>query len=155
MNNVRQIYLATQQMAIDGAATGNRAIGWPGDLPHPDWIFFQEKIVPGYVRTNDFLKLLAAPGVDVPSKFPNPVGQNALKLFAIKESDAPDTIFIATRNWEGFQQPLSKTSPYGEKGFVLIRKGGDAAHYNAKQAMSASATNGGFLGRTNGIVISQ
>lgn len=152
MNSMRQIYLATQQMALEGTTTGDSALAWPGDMNGgtPNWSGFQTNLVPGYMGTNDFIKLLQAPGVTVPNTFPNAAGQNAYLVYPVKESDSGDTIFIATRNWGGFSKVLTETSPYALKGFVLIRKGGDATKYNAKQATSTSATNGGFLGRTNG-----
>lgn len=152
MNNMRQIYLATQQMALEGTTTGDSSLAWPGDMAGgtPDWGAFQDSLVPGYMGTNDFLKLLGAPGVTVPGDFPNAKGKNAYFIYPVSDSDSGDTIFIATRNWGGFNAQLLKSNPYAQKGFVLLRKGGDATKYNAKQAISNGATNGGFLGRTNG-----
>lgn len=156
MCNMKQLYLATQQMAIEGANGQDPLRAWPGDMADPNWAAYQKSLVPAYLGTNDLLKILAGPGVRIPAGvFPNPVGENAFKVYTVKGKDSGDSIFIATRNWNGMGKPLSETSPYGRKGFVLLRKGGDATQYPEKMSVSPSATNGGILGRTNGVVLSQ
>src|SRR3954462_2428987 len=54
MNNGRQLYLAAQQMALDGAANSDPNLGWPGDYAAGTVVTladYANKLV-----TNDYLK---------------------------------------------------------------------------------------------------
>ncbi len=35
LSNMKQLHLATQQMALDGTTTGDATLTWPGDADHP------------------------------------------------------------------------------------------------------------------------
>src|SRR5882762_3209354 len=64
MNNGRQLYLAQFSMANDGAATGDPALAWPGDLttvPGSLETYMDGVVGPGYLRAGDVSKLLTAP----------------------------------------------------------------------------------------------
>ena len=54
-------------------------------------------------------------------------GIPALKVYKIKESDGSNTIFAVTNNYNYGTALTATGNPYGDKGFVVIRKGGDAA----------------------------
>lgn len=64
LSNTKQLHLATQQMALDGETTVDKTLGWPGDTggTFSNWA---QKLVPAYLTTNDFCKLLSAPGIVV------------------------------------------------------------------------------------------
>src|SRR5258705_1602371 len=67
LNNGRQLYLAAQQMALDGAANSDPTLVWPGDDPvnivtvtdYCNRLFANDYLKPG-----DLQKLLNAPGTN-------------------------------------------------------------------------------------------
>src|SRR5207253_10850177 len=65
LNNARQLYLAGQQMALDGSTNGDTNLAWPGDYS-PALANLQDyctKLVQGdYLKGADLPKLLSAPG---------------------------------------------------------------------------------------------
>ncbi|CAN5712794.1 hypothetical protein BH09VER1_BH09VER1_44520 [soil metagenome] len=62
---MKQLQLATQQMAMDGATNGKTDLGWPGNTggTFTNW---EQQLVPEYLWTNDLCKLLSVPGHIVP-----------------------------------------------------------------------------------------
>src|SRR5437763_5410643 len=65
MNNARQLYLAAQQMALDGAANSDPALGWPGDLGAgvATLADYANVLVNNdYLKPGDLQKLLNGPG---------------------------------------------------------------------------------------------
>lgn len=129
LSNMRQLHLATQQMALDGQTTTNPALGWPGDT---DGTFsnWEIQLVPGYLTTNDFRKLLSAPGkiIDLDA-LPLTMRETAILVYAAREDSPGDAVFLTSGNFTNTPNggmPLEKSAkPYGEKGFVVFRKGGD------------------------------
>lgn len=138
LNNSRQLQIATQTMAMDSFTTGDGP-GWPGDSEGgPDWQTFCNDLTNGrYLTSSDLLKLVAAPGVKVGTAFPP--AKSGLQLYAVKENSPSDAIFISTFNWNNFQELVPESVPYGDKGFVIFRKGGDGGVYQARQATSTNA----------------
>src|SRR5438094_6824860 len=65
MNNGRQMYLAAQQMALDGAANSDPNLVWPGDdtanLNTID-AYMNRLVTNDYLKAGDVQKLLSAPG---------------------------------------------------------------------------------------------
>ena len=50
---------------------------------------------------------------------------NTFKIYLVKKDDPPETIFMTTKNFT-YGKPLDpKAIPFGDKGFVVFRKGGD------------------------------
>jgi prepilin-type N-terminal cleavage/methylation domain-containing protein len=141
MNNARQLFLAGQQMALDGATNSDPTRAWPGELsdtaaapgstPAPIITLQQyvTKLVQGdYLKAGDIQKLLSAPGATCTAAADGTLsGKSALKVYKIKEADSTSTIFAVTSNYT-YNTALDATgAPYGDKGFVVQRKGGDAA----------------------------
>ena len=65
MNNGRQLYLAAQQMALDGAANGDSSLAWPGDYnPAPANLsaYMTSLVNNNYLQPGDVQKLLSGPG---------------------------------------------------------------------------------------------
>jgi len=139
LNNARQLQLATQTMALDAFTSGEGA-GWPGDSD-ADWGTFCENLTQGkYLTEADLRKIASAPGVQLaPSEFPP--SKSGLQVYAVRENDPSDSIFVSTYNWTGFQELTSDAVPFGDKGFVIFRKGGDGNVYQARQATSESLGN--------------
>jgi prepilin-type N-terminal cleavage/methylation domain-containing protein len=154
MNNERQLYLAQFQMSNDGSATGDASSAWPGDLPvAPTNLVDYLNVLcgKGYLKGGDAIKLVVAPsanftatvtttaGVDSLSA---PAGTAALKVWMDKDLDPATSVFCTTRNYVYDTALVATDVPYGTKGFITIRKGGDASVFRVGQATDAGWTNG-------------
>jgi prepilin-type N-terminal cleavage/methylation domain-containing protein len=147
MNNGRQLYLAQFSMANDGTATGDPKLTWPGDfLPVLGSLedYTNTVVSPGYLKGGDIQKLYSAPSaactVATASGPPETVtlgGTSALKVYKIKDVDGSNTIFAATRNYIYNTTVAAGSVPYGQRGFMVIHKGGDASVLKAGQAEQA------------------
>ena len=145
LSNARQIYLATFNMAMDGTTTGDTNLAWPAESGGK-WSTWASSLTGGgYMTTNDFAKMLSAPGVTrstntaVTEKDPS-----ALSIYNVGEASSMQTVFITTANYNN-GSPLNATNkPYGNKSFVVFRKGGDGLVYQ-----SAQATNTNLLPKTD------
>ena len=154
MNNERQIHLAAMSMVMDGVTNKDPSLGWPGDLKAKGHIANLSDYVNLLVR-NDYLKagdlkIFAGPefnsykgtlssgsnGVLAPAF----AEENcAFKMYLVRDDDPSNTLFLATKNYT-YNKPLNdpKAKPYGDKGFVVIRKGGDGSIYKKQQAQTLS-----------------
>ncbi len=137
LSNAKQLQLVTRQMEIDGVSTGDTALGWPGDTggTFTNWA---HQLVPAYLSTNDFCKLLSAPGVVVRlGKIPSKMGDGALIVYAVSTNSPDNTVFLTSRNFTNTPTgglPLEeRATPYGTKGFMVFRKGGDGAILQSRQ----------------------
>jgi hypothetical protein len=143
MNNARQLYLAGFQMATDGTTNSNPNFSWPGDdtalASLEDYV---EKLVQNdYLKAGDLQKILNAPGVNCTvnadsSSPPNVTlgGKSGLKVYKVKETDGSNALFSASSNFV-YRSDLGATAaPYGDKGFIVVRRGGDASVYRKKEA---------------------
>jgi prepilin-type N-terminal cleavage/methylation domain-containing protein len=152
MNNARQIYLAGFQMATDGAANSDPNYSWPGEgaTPPNTLAEYCTKLVQNdYLKAGDLQKILNAPGANCvvnATSGDTPVvtltGKSALKVYKVKDTDASNTIFAVSANYTYDTALKSTDVPYGDKGFVVMRKGGDAAIFRKNQATAASGFGG-------------
>lgn len=137
LSNMKQLHLATQQMALDGTTTTNLTIGWPGDIGGGFSNWTAQLLKGNYLSKNDLCKLLSAPGVIVSAKDTLATNDTALLLYAVKEDSDGGTVFLTTANFTNTPTggtPLSLSAkPYGTKGFIVFRKAGDGAILAAKQ----------------------
>ena len=153
MNNERQLFLAQFQMANDGSATGDNTSAWPGDLtPIPGSLLAYLNILcgKGYLKGGDAIKMMNAPsasytatvttnnGIDSLS---GPAGTAALKIWMVQDIDPATTVFCTSRNYIYDTALVSTDVPYGTKGFITIRKGGDASVFRVGQATASGWTN--------------
>jgi prepilin-type N-terminal cleavage/methylation domain-containing protein len=134
LSNMKQLHLATQQMALDGTTTGDTTLGWPGDQSNASWSTWATNIVPSYLSTNDFAKMLSAPGV----ARANTVGitastPSAIKVYSVSDNNSGDTVFLSSANWTTGQPLAPADKPYGDKGFIIFHKAGDGAILLPKQ----------------------
>jgi prepilin-type N-terminal cleavage/methylation domain-containing protein len=134
LSNMRQLHLATQTMALDGLTTGDATLAWPGDMSNVNWAGWATALVPNYLGTNDFNKLLSAAGVPRPANTtPDTRTPTALNAYPVAENHAGDTVFLATANWTANNALNASNKPYGDKGFIVFRKAGDGAILLPKQ----------------------
>jgi prepilin-type N-terminal cleavage/methylation domain-containing protein len=152
MNNARQLYLAQFQMSNDGAATGDATLQWPGNY-NPLFADLQaycfNLVNKGYLKIGDVGKLLSAPGASITVAgapgppptltFTGPAA--ALKVYPVLDSDPAFAIFAVSRNYVYNTAIVSGANPYGTKGFIVMRKGGDAAVFKEGQATQAGWPN--------------
>ena len=138
LNNARQLTSATQTMSIDTTTAGSGAswtVGSDGSQLNVS-TFSQELITGKYLTDSDLRKLYAAPGVIIPANATTfNAGDIAFSIMETQESSASDQPFIITRNWQDGN--LTTNSPYGDKLFIVFRKGGDGGTYSRP----ADATN--------------
>jgi len=149
MNNGRQMYLAAQQMALDGSANSDPNLAWPGDYaPLPNLSQYMTRLVDNdYLKVGDVQKLLSGPGAAAAVTSDNatpPVitvaGTSALKIYPVTESDASNAIFAVSRNYVYNTALVAANAgvpnnPFGQKGFIVQRKGGDASVLRANNAI--------------------
>jgi type II secretory pathway pseudopilin PulG len=148
MNNGRELYLAAFRMATDGAAKSDANLAWPGDYPTNSLSEYCTKLIErDYVKPADLQRFLSASGascdVTVTGSPPTVTlaGKSALKLFKVKAADPSNTLFAASSNYF-YDTPLSSnTKPFGEAGFVVVHKSGDASIFGKNQATPAGFDN--------------
>jgi hypothetical protein len=84
--------------------------------------------------------LLNAPGATCTVTAGPPVvlaGTSALKVYPVKDSDPAIAIFAASHNYVYDNAIVGTDIPYGTKGFIVMRKGGDGAVFKSGQAVAA------------------
>ena len=148
MNNGRELYLAGFRMATDGAAKFDANRAWPGDYPATSLAEYCNKLVQsGYLKPADIQRLLSAPGATCNAAMSGPpatlllTGKSAFKLYKVKASDPSNTIFAVSSNYV-YDTPLNPDSvPFGDAGFIVIRKSGDVGVYKKTQATTAGYDN--------------
>jgi prepilin-type N-terminal cleavage/methylation domain-containing protein len=151
MNNARQLYLASFQMATDGAANSDPNYSWPGDDAAITSLqeFCSKLVSNDYLKAGDLQKILNAPGANcvvTSAAGANGTtvtlkGSSALKVLKVKEVDPSNSIFSESANYVYNTAPLATAVPYGDKGFVVIRKGGDASIFRRNQATKSGWSN--------------
>jgi len=156
LSNSKQLHLATQQMALDAVTTGDTNLGWPGDIGS-SWAGWATNLVGGnYLTTNDFKKLISAPGVVPTSDNPASPGKSGIIVYAVVENSEGNTVFLSSANFTntsgGGAAPAATAKPYGNKGYVVFRKAGDGTILQARQTGS-SFTN--IIGAFTNVVTGQ
>ncbi len=148
VNNGHELYLAAFRMATDGAAKSDANLAWAGDYPVTTLAEYCNKLVQNdYLKPGDLQRILSAPGTDCTATMSGPpatlrlAGKSAFKLFKVKASDRSTTIFAASSNYV-YNTPLDPNAvPFGNFGFVVVQKSGDAGIYKRKQATPAGYDN--------------
>ena len=154
VNNARQYYLAGYQMALDGNVNADVNYQWPGDYTAPTITTlsaYSSKLVTNqYLKVGDLAKLLSGPGAIVGATSTTDAagtttvvltGTPGLKVYELHDGDSANTIFAVSNNFT-YNTALTPTvSPLGDKGFVVIRKGGDCLSLRKNNALAASYAN--------------
>ncbi|XHR28429.1 MAG: type II secretion system protein [Chthoniobacteraceae bacterium] len=165
VNNARQIHIATMSMANDGAANSDATLGWPGDTGVTDLNTFVAFLCGyDYLKPSD-LKVFSAAGVtaytsgtvstsgSTPTLSPafSYTTNSAFNVYKVADNDAGNTVFISTKNYDRTASALSDTTkPFGEKGFVVCRKGGDVSMYKKQQVSNTNMIGSVTTGSTTG-----
>src|SRR5437763_379017 len=157
MNSARQLYLAGYQMALDGTTNSDANLAWPGDYTAGTMTKLQDyctKLAQNdYLKASDFAKLLSAPGASCTATSSGTgsaatvtlSGTSGLKVYPVTSADASNVIFAVTSNYT-YDTAFTTTppNPYGDKGFVVVRKGGDAAILRKNNAAATSGQQAAF-----------
>jgi len=166
LNNGRQLYLAAQQMALDGAANSDPKLCWPGDDAAIATVtdYMNRLYQNDYLKPGDLQKLLNAPGTNATvtanaAAPPNPASVTlggatpGFKFFKVKDADSANVIFLETNNYTYNAALAVGTAPFGDKGFIVQRRGGDASilrKNNAQQGAAGAAIFQGTVGKKIG-----
>jgi len=156
VNNARQYYLASYQMALDGNTNADINYNWPGDYNPAITsleVFSTRLVANQYLKTGDLAKLLSGPGaiVGATGGVTDPVtgvtsnvvltGTPVLKVYLLHDGDSANTIFAVSNNYIYNTALTPATSPFGDKGFVVIRKGGDCLSLRKNNALASNYPN--------------
>jgi prepilin-type N-terminal cleavage/methylation domain-containing protein len=134
VNNARQFYLASYQMALDGSTNSDSNLAWPGDYASgvASLQDYCTKLVQNdYLKVGDLSKLLSAPGATCTATGAgDPITVTltdipGVKVYKVKDTDSTNTIFAVSKNYTYNTGLTAATSPFGDKGFVVMHKGGD------------------------------
>jgi prepilin-type N-terminal cleavage/methylation domain-containing protein len=156
VNNARQYYLASYQMALDGNVNADINYNWPGDYNpaiNSLQVFSTRLVANQYLKTGDLAKLLSGPGaiVGATGGVTDPTtgvtsavalnGTPGLKVYLLHDGDSANTIFAVSANYSYNTALPPATSPFGDKGFVVIRKGGDCLSLRKNNALATNYPN--------------
>jgi hypothetical protein len=115
--------------------TGDTNLAWPADSGNSFQRWATNLTEGAYLTTNDFAKLVSAPGKqNGPGAIPT-LANSAVIAYRVGESSESGTVFLTTANYDYVAGggTLQTNAPYGKKGFVVFRKGGDGAVFLPKQ----------------------
>lgn len=173
MSNARQIQVATMSMANDGSTNSDSTLAWPGDLKDNSIgsgsvADFAARLAGyDYLKPGD-LKVFATVGMKAytsgsatvsgstatlsPTFAANNSGFN---VHCVRDNDASNVVFLTTKNYTYGTAITSGTLvPFGDKGFVVCRKGGDASIYKAPQATNKDLIGAITKGQTTEEILS-
>lgn len=149
LSNMKQLHLVAQQIALDGSTTGDTNLAWPGDLPTASWAAWSGIVTNGYMTLADLAKMCSAPPITVSSNtvVTSAAGTTrALVAYKVSETNDSAVVIFSTSNFtnkSGATAPVATGKPYGTKGFVVFRKGGDGTVLQNNQATNTNVV-GGF-----------
>lgn len=154
MSNLRQLQLATQTYSLDATTSGDGLSWTTTNNQAVSFTIWQNQLTNGYLQAQDLAKMLSAPGktpVTV-DQIPASATASSVKIFAVGEDDAGNTLFGCTYNFTPYTAPTTTSpSPYKDKGIVVVRKGGDATILRASQGTNINLVGMGSAtaGNTN------
>lgn len=137
LSNMKQLHLATQQMALDGETNKNPALGWPGDTGDSFTHWATTLVKEDYLTTNDLRKLLSAPGKIAPENPAPSMNESALLLYAVRSNSPANTLMLSTANFTNTPTGGildTNAVPYGKKGLVIFHRGGTGMILRPKDA---------------------
>jgi hypothetical protein len=150
VSNMKQLHLVAQQIALDGSTSGDTNLAWPGDLPTKTWSAWSGIVTNGYMTLADLAKMCSAPPITANSN--NIVSGSvagitrAVIAYQVSETNDSSVVLFSSSNFTNQATPVSPLAagkPFGNKGFVVFRKGGDGGVLQSSQATNTNVV-GGF-----------
>ncbi len=126
MSNYRQLYITTQNAALDASSSGATNLGFPADVGGKD--AWSNGLVPNYLTASAFNNLFSAKGQATNTSVYN-VGGNS-------DSSA---VFLSCANLTG--SGLAAGGPYGVKGGAFVTLSGQAISVTSSNLASTVVTN--------------
>ena len=140
LSNMRQVHLICQQMSLDGTTTGDTNLAWPGSIgAYGTWA---GNVAPSYVSVIDFAKIMSVAGAIANSTNVTNGNTNGVVVTKVLDSDDSSVVLLFSKNMTNSGSGWATNGPalFGNRGFVLFRKGGDGAVYQMKQGTSTNVT---------------
>jgi len=139
LSNARQIHIAQAQMAMEQLSTGDTNLAWVGDLPNINDVqsYANHLVLYDFLKPADAVKVFNGGGMPLGSYESNSVSISSkncpFKFYKVKDTDPNVTLFITTLNYSYASPLTSSIKPFGDSGFVALRKGGDGAIFRKQQ----------------------
>lgn len=140
LSNTKQIYTGIQSAALDYSTTGF-GVSWPGETNYSSGAVYVTNLVnAGAFKVGD-LKVFTANGVRPGTDLSTLTAANiAFIIYNVAENDESNVVLLTTKNFEySTTTPATLDAaavPFGTKGFVIMRKGGDGAFYTQTNMLS-------------------
>ncbi|MEI6492203.1 MAG: type II secretion system protein [Verrucomicrobiota bacterium] len=141
LSNMKQLHLTCMQMALDGTTTGDATLGWPGNTNYTTFVTWRDAVVgtggsSAYLSSNDFMKIMSVAGALV-STFPT-ANNGGIHVCLAGDNDDGSVVVFNTKNITGSSTNWTMATNgtaalFGNRGFVVFRKGGDGSVYLPKQ----------------------
>lgn len=130
LSNMKQLHLATQQMALDATTDATTNVGWPGNSGGTFTNWTTQLVEGKYLSKEELAKLLSGPGISVRPASVFVSNNTALLVYAVTEDSDGGNVFLSSANFTntatgGSCDPSAK--PFGTNGFVVFRKAGHGA----------------------------
>lgn len=145
LNNARQLQLATFNLNLERETIGEPG-AWPGtngvSTSYQLWI---EELT-NVLSESDVRKMFAAPGMpvtDITSISAAEGTGGAFFAYNVGDIEEGSAVFLSTKNWDATQPttaPEATAKPYGDKGVVIMRKGGDGQVFQARFVTNTNST---------------
>ena len=139
-SNAKQVHLAQMQMALEAVTTGDTNYGWVGDMTSITTVkaFVDNLVTNDFMHPKDAVKVFSCPGITPGTSTTNTVNlteaNTGFSIYPVQDKDPGVTVFITTKNYTWGQDLSSDAKPFGNVGFVVLRKTGDASVYRKQQA---------------------
>jgi prepilin-type N-terminal cleavage/methylation domain-containing protein len=149
VSNFKQLHLVAQQIALDGQTAGDTNYAWPGDMPTKTWEAWAGIVTNGYMSVSDLAKMCTAPGVTASSNTitTSTAGTTrAVIAYQVSETNESTVVIFSSSNFTNQATPVAPVAagkPFGNKGVVVFRKGGDGGVLQPAQATNTNVV-GGF-----------
>lgn len=146
LSNCKQIYTGVQSAALDATTTGY-GMSWPGET-NSSYNYTDGKTYVTALLTNNIFKpgdfkVFIANGITPPTNPSQPESANiAYFFYSVAETDDSNAVFLTTKNFEYKNQGATieaNTRPFGKKGFVVFRKGGDGSMFTSTNILNNSS----------------
>lgn len=128
LGQMKQLHLATQQMAMDGENLREPHLGWPGDTGGSFSHWAAMLVASNYLSTNDLVHLLRGPGhYGALDKIPT-TNDLGILVYATRSNSPADTVFLSTWNFTNSPTGGGLVKPFpllAYNGFAVMRQAGD------------------------------